>query len=84
MEDLKIDLEKRYSVSSVEGENGFMMYGGGVSPLWDGKIASFKDEYYTAWHTDVIEYDANVSDFYGKKYGVRLIYGPYSYINEGF
>lgn len=30
MEDLKTDLEKRYSVSSVEGENGFMMYGGGV------------------------------------------------------
>ena len=66
MEDLKIDLEKRYSVSSVEGENGFMTYGGGVSPVWDGKMASFKDEYYTAWHTDVIEYDANVSDFYGK------------------
>ena len=22
--------------------------------------------------------------FYGKKYGVRLIYGPYSYINEEF
>ena len=85
MEDLKIDLEKRYRViSSVKGENGFMIYGGGVSPVWDGKMASFKDEYYTAWHTDVIEYDANFSDFYGKKYGVRLIYGPYSYINEEF
>lgn len=84
MEDLKTDLEKRYSVSSAEGENGFMMYSGGVSPVWDGKMASFKDEYYTAWHTDVIEYSADVSNFYGIKYGVRLIYGPYSYINEGF
>lgn len=84
MEDLKIDLEKRYCVSSAKGENGFMTYGGGVSPIWDGKMASFKDEYYTAWHTDVIEYDANLSDIYGIKYGVRLIYGPYSYINEGF
>lgn len=84
MEDLKTDLEKRYNVCSAEGENGFMTYGGGVSPVWDGKMASFKKEYYTAWHTDVIEYDANLSDIYGIKYGVRLIYGPYSYINEGF
>ena len=84
MEDLKTDLEKRYNVISEEGENGFMTYGGGVSPVWDGKMASFKDEYLPGWHTDVIEYDANLSNITGIKYGVRLIYGPYSYINEGF
>lgn len=84
IEALKNDLEKKYNVSSAEGENGFMTYGGGISPVWDGKISTFKDEYFTAWHTDVIEYESNLSDVFGIKYGVRLIYGPYRYINEEF
>ena len=84
MEGLKKDLEKRYDVGSAEAENGFTTYGGGVSPIWDGNIVNFKDEYITAWHTDVIEYSKELVKLYGNKYGVRLIYGPYSYIKEEF
>ena len=84
MKSTKKRLRKKYNVSSAEGENGFMTYGGGISPVWDGKISTFKDEYFPAWHTDVIEYQSNLSDVFGVKYGVRLIYGPYRYINEEF
>lgn len=81
---LRLELEKKYSVISYTGDNGFPNYGGGISPLWDGYFAHFLPEYMPAWHIDVIEYNQEIIKEFGHKYGVRLIYGPYKYVNEEF
>ena len=84
MEGLKKDLEIRYVISSFDGENGFPVYYGGVSPFWDGNLANLKDEDFIAWHMDVFEYDQDLVKVFGNKYGVRLVYGPYNYVKEEF
>lgn len=76
-------LSKKYNLSEVVGEFGFLDYGGGISPLWSGSPFELL-EHLTAFHTDVIEYDSNLVDTFGNKYGVRIIYGPYNYVNEEF
>lgn len=76
-------LSKKYTLSEVVGELGFLDYGGGVSPLWCGSPFELLDNL-TAIHTDVIEYDSNVVDTFGNRYGVRIIYGPYNYVDEEF
>lgn len=76
-------LSKKYTLSEVVGEFGFLDYGGGVSPLWSGSPFELFDNL-PAFHTDVIEYDSRLVDAFGNKYGVRIIYGPYNYVNEEF
>lgn len=76
-------LSKKYTLSEVVGDLGFLDYGGGVSPLWSGSPFELLDNL-TAIHTDVIEYDSNVVDTFGNRYGVRIIYGPYNYVDEEF
>lgn len=76
-------LSKKYTLSEVIGEFGFLDYGGGVSPLWSGSPFELLD-HLTAFHTDVIEYDSSLAATFGNKYGVRIIYGPYNYVNEEF
>lgn len=74
----------KYELSKAETENGLNTYGGGISPLWDGHWYSLIDEYYTALHTDIIQYESDLVEIYGNKYAARLIYGPYNYIKEEF
>lgn len=76
-------LSKKYTLSEVVGEFGFQDYRGGISPLWSGSPFELLDNL-TAFHTDVIEYDYSVAETFGNKYGVRIIYGPYNYVNEEF
>lgn len=78
------DLSKKYIILDEEGSNGFTNYFGGISPLWDGNLVNFNEDYYSAWHTDVIEYEYNIRQTLGIKYGVRLIYGPYEFVHEEF
>lgn len=76
-------LSKKYILSEVVSELGFIDYCGGISPLWSGSPFELLDNL-TALHTDVIEYDSSLADTFGNKYGVRIIYGPYNYVNEEF
>jgi len=85
----KTVLSRKYELSEGTDDNGFKIYGGGVSPLWDGKWYTFMEaldsgEFLTAFHTDVIEYDRDLVNTFGNLYGVRLIYGPFQYVNEEF
>lgn len=82
-------LSKKYYLSSTSDENGFRCYSGGVSPLWNGHWSTLLDEtngqnYLTAVHTDVIEFDKEITTIKGILYGVRIIYGPYEYVVEEF
>ena len=79
-------LSEKYYLSKSETENGFSIYAGGISPLWDGNWHSFNfdNEFLCALHTDIIKYDESVADYTSDKYAVRLIYGPYNYIKEEF
>lgn len=77
-------LSSKYQLFETVAENGFMMYGGGVSPLWDGHWYSLDEIYMGALHIDVIQYESELAEIYGNKYAVRLIYGPYNYIKEEF
>lgn len=76
-------LSKKYTLSEVVGEFGFLDYWGGISPLWSGSPFELLDNL-MAFHTDVIEYDSSLVDAFGNRYGVRIIYGPYNYVNEEF
>lgn len=70
--ELKGELEKKYNVFSSVSDNGFPTYGGGISPVWDGQISTLKDEYLTAWHIDVIEYEQNLSDVFSQSLNTVL------------
>lgn len=90
MESYKRLLSKKYEPLSEDTDAlGFKNYGGGISPLWNGNWYDFMTKlsdgiYLTAVHTDVIEYDENLVRDFGNKYGVRIIYGPYQYVEEEF
>lgn len=72
-------------VGDKDAKTGFQIYSGGISPLWDGHWYSLLDDgILSAVHTDVIEYNADLEEVFGNKYGVRLIYGPYNYVKEEF
>lgn len=82
-------LSRKYELSESVTDNGFKTYGGGISPMWDGKwytLLESLDEgkYLTALHTDVIEYESSLVRDFGNKYGVRIIYGPYEFVEEEF
>ena len=72
-------LSKKYKIYS-----GGTQQGGGISPLWDGTFANLRDEHYIGFHTDIIEYSAELANSIGVRYGTRLIYGPFNYVNEEF
>lgn len=76
-------LSKKYLLSEAVSELGFIDYWGGISPLWSGSPFELIDNL-AAFHTDVVEYDFNLANTFGNKYGVRIIYGPYNYVNEEF
>lgn len=83
-------LGKKYQLYEATDESGFKIYGGGISPLWNGDWLDYMSnisngKYFTAIRTDVIEYDEDLGrEFGGIKYGVRIIYGPYEYVKEEF
>lgn len=62
---------------------GFKGYMCGISPLWDGHWYTLEsiEEVGNAIYTDVVEYSDPKNSY---KYGVRMIYGPFNYINEKF
>ncbi len=81
-------LSKKYDLTSITDENGFLCYAGGISPIWDGNWLSIAQnireaEYLGAVHIEVIDYKG-LSEFSGIQYGVRIKYGPYEYVNEDF
>ena len=89
IESYRAALSRKYELTEIVGEIGFKAYGGGISPLWDGKWHTLleslnKDSYLTAVLTDVIEYESNIVREFGNKYGVRIIYGPYEFVKEEF
>lgn len=82
-------LSRKYNLLEIIDHNGFNTYSGGVSPLWDGKWYTFLEnldtgKYLSALHIDVIEYDNRLANVFGYKYGVRIIYGPYEFVEEEF
>lgn len=86
VEKIRSLLANKYQlVSMKDKETGFMIYSGGISPLWDGHWYTMIDnELLSAVHTDVIEYSEESVRLFGNRYGVRLIYGPYNYVKEEF
>lgn len=78
-------LSKKYDLSSFKDDNGFDLYVGGVSPLWNGSWKSFLEGGYEgAVHIDIINYSKEVAKNAGFEYSVRIIYGPFDYVKEEF
>ncbi len=77
-------LSEKYELYKVTTEKGFDTYGGGVSPLWDGHWYNMSDNFYTALHTDIMQYEPELVKIFGNQCAVRLIYGPYNYVKEEF
>ena len=78
-------LSKKYNLSSFKDDNGFDLYAGGISPLWDGSWKSFIEGKYTAAvRIDIINYTEELARSSGIKYSVRIIYGPFNYVKEEF
>lgn len=85
VEKVRSFLSDKYFLFDMKDEQtGFQIYSGGVSPMWDGHWYTLDDDMFGAIHTDVIEYNADLVEVYGNRYGVRLIYGPYNYVKEEF
>lgn len=84
-EEMKELLSKKYDLSSFKDDNGFDLYVGGVSPLWNGSWKSFLEGGYEgAVHIDIINYSKEVAKNAGFEYSVRIIYGPFDYVKEEF
>ena len=77
-------LAEKYVLYKVTTEKDFNSYGGGISPLWNGHWYNMSDEYYTALHTDIMQYEPELVKIFGNQCAVRLIYGPYNYVKEEF
>ena len=78
-------LSQKYDLSSFESDNGFNLYAGGISPLWDGRWKTFlKGKYTAAVRIDIINYDEELAKGAGFEYSVRVIYGPFNYVKEEF
>ena len=78
-------LKTKYEdLQSGVDHNGNPMHSGGISPLWNGDINNLAD-HVGALHTSILKYDEEKAKIAGRKpYAVRLIYGPYNYVNEEF
>ena len=84
-DEMRALLSKKYNLSSFTDNNGFNLYVGGVSPLWNGSWKSFLEGNYTgAVHIDIINYDEELAQNAGFEYSVRIIYGPFNYVKEEF
>ena len=84
-QEMKDILSKKYNLSSFKDDNGFDLYVGGISPLWDGHWKSFLEENYAAAvHIDIINYSADLVRITNVKYSVRIVYGPFNYVKEEF
>lgn len=84
-EEMRELLSKKYDLSSFKDDNGFDLYVGGVSPLWNGRWKSFLEGGYEgAVHIDIINYDEELARNAGFEYSVRVIYGPFNYVKEEF
>lgn len=77
-------LNPKYNFYKVDSSNGFNCYAGGTSPLWNVGSDSDNIENSGAIYIDVIEYDDDVVSYFGNKYAVRIMYGPYYYVKETF
>lgn len=83
--EMKDILSQKYDFSSFEDDNGFDLYAGGVSPLWDGHWKSFVNgNYSAAIRIGILNYDEELSRSIGIKYAVRIMYGPFNYVKEEF
>ena len=58
-------------MTSYKDEDGFIYYRGGVNPLDENKYGFLIDVF-------------KLNNPNENKYGVRIYYGPYNYLNEGF
>ena len=71
------DVLKKYDL--IKDEETGHAHGGGISPLWDGHWYNMDlKSYISAVYTDIINYTSK------KKYAVRIMYGPYKYVNDEF
>lgn len=78
-------LLSKYQLFEDRDNNGNITHGGGISPLWDGKWNTLDVEKYgVAIHTDILIYNKELVELYEFPYAVRIIYGPYNYIQEEF
>ena len=78
------NLSQKYDLSNFAEKDGIPMYAGGISPLWDGHWYNFDTSHAGAVKLDIIEYSKDIAKSLGITHGVRIVYGPYNYINEEF
>ncbi len=83
--DIANNVLSRYTLYEDKTSDGYPAHGGGISPLWDGRWTTLNfDKYGIGVHTDIIKYDSDLVKVYGIPYAVRIIYGPYDYVQEEF
>lgn len=78
------NLLSKYQLFEDKDENGNPTHVGGISPLWDGKWNTLDLENCSGIHTDILIYDKEMFKIFKIPYSVRIIYGPYNYIQEEF
>ena len=70
-------LNKKYIGFSVVNDVNEPYSIGGLAPIWSEDGVDF------GLHVDIIKYDTTNS-LTKKRYGLRLVYGPYNYVKEDF
>lgn len=78
------NLLSKYKLYEDKDTNDIPVYSGGISPQWDGRWNTIDADIYCGVHTDIIKYESKLVKIYNIPYAVRIIYGPYDYVNEEF
>ena len=77
-------LLSKYKLYEEKDTNGIPVYSGGISPQWDGRWNTVDVDLFCGVHTDIIKYESKLAKIYNIPYAVRIVYGPYDYVNEEF
>lgn len=78
-------MEEKYRLNWIDEDTDEPQFYGGVSPLWNESynIEETLTKFY-AFRSDIMEYDKDLVKTFGYTHSVRLIYGPYQYVQEEF
>lgn len=78
-------MEEKYRLTWIDEDTDEPQFYGGVSPLWNESynIEDTLTKFY-AFRSDIMEYDKDLVKKIGYSHSVRLIYGPYQYVEEEF
>lgn len=79
------NLLSKYKLFEDKDSQGNPIHIGGISPLWDGHWYTLDFlKHGFGVHSDIIKFDNDFANTTDVPYAVRIIYGPYNYVQEEF